>query len=156
DEAYRLTGPPSLAADPIGYERATTLWMAHANRPDVSAVVLANAASFFEATDTRLAEALLLRAQRIDPNGPWSARLGQFYARVLVGSHVAASKNRLRTVSVAEPRSPYGVLVRKTLGESTDERLLTAAGWVLARAERSWIDFDPESWAEACFARAMQ
>jgi hypothetical protein len=66
-------------SDPIGHARARQLWLAHTKRSDASAAVLGNAASFFDAEDRPLAEALLLRARAKDPQGPSSARLGLFY-----------------------------------------------------------------------------
>jgi hypothetical protein len=69
-----------------------------------------------------------------------------------------AGRSSLRMLSVGEPRSSYGQVVRRNLGESTDDVLLTAAGWFLARAGgwRLGIDFDPRFWAESCFKRALQ
>ena len=47
--------------------------------------------------------------------------------------------------------------IRKKLGESIDDELLTAAGWFLARAPRSIQQpFDADLWAESCFRRALQ
>jgi beta-lactamase regulating signal transducer with metallopeptidase domain len=147
----------SLPGDPEGYERAKNLWLGHASRPDVTPTVLGNAASFFESSDKPLAEQMLIRARALDPQGPWPARLGQFYATVLVGSHVLAARNIMRTVTIAEPRSGYGLGVRRTLAGSTDDVLLTAAGWFLARSTRApWTGFDPVAWAESCFKRALQ
>lgn len=147
---------PSFPGDPRGYEQAKALWLAHARRPNAGPAVLGNAAYFFETADKPLAEEMLLRARALDPHGSWSARLGRFYATVLVGSKALASKNVMRTISVAEPRSPYGVGARKKLGESSDDELLTATGWFLARTSaRPLAGFDPGVWAESCFKRAL-
>ncbi len=146
-----------LTGDPDGYERAKNLWLAHASRPDVTATILGSAASFFESSDKPLAEQMLIRARALDPQGPWSARLGQFYATVLVGSEMPFAKNVLLRVTVGEPRSAYGLRVRRMLGESTDDVLLAAAGWFLMRSPRDpWTGFDPVVWAASCFKRAMQ
>ena len=149
---------PFFPGDPIGYSQAKALWLEHARRPGANAVVLGHAADFFDAADKPVAEQMLLRARALDPNGPWTARLGGLYAIALVGSVTIAGKSSLRTLSVGEPRSSYGQVVRRNLGESTDDVLLTAAGWFLARAGgwRLGIDFDPRFWAESCFKRALQ
>jgi hypothetical protein len=147
----------SFPGDPDGYTQAKALWLAHAGRPDASAEVLGNAASFFEAADKPLAEQMLLRANTLEPRGPWSARLGRFYAVVLSGSQGLTAPNALATLTPAEPRSAYGVAVRTKLGESTDDALLTATGWFLARSSRRpWMEIDPDVWAEACLKRALQ
>jgi hypothetical protein len=65
----------------------------------------------------------------------------------------------LRTIATPDPRSPSGITIRKTLGESTDDELLAATGWFLARAPR-WYDMrfavDADLWAQSCFERALR
>jgi beta-lactamase regulating signal transducer with metallopeptidase domain/tetratricopeptide (TPR) repeat protein len=147
----------SLAGDPDGYAQAKRLWLSHASRPNVAPAILGNAAAFFESSEKPLAEQMLMRARTLDPEGPWRARLGQFYATVLVGAEMRSAKNIVRTVTVGEPRSGYGLGVRRMLGQSTDDVLLTAAGWFLARSTRDpWRGFEPVAWAESCFTRALQ
>jgi hypothetical protein len=148
---------PFFPGDPAGYSQAKALWVAHANRANVSAAVLGHAADFFEAADQSIAEQMLLRAQAMDFNGPWTARLGRLYAIELVGSVAAAGRHAIRTISMAEPRGSLGLAARQKLAETTDDVLLTAAGWFLARAGsgRQGIDFNPEYWAESCFERAL-
>src|SRR5262245_9022888 len=51
-------------------------------------------------------------------------------------------------------RSAFATLVRKKLGESTDDALLTAAGWSLA-SHRSGVN-ESHFWAEACLNRVLQ
>jgi beta-lactamase regulating signal transducer with metallopeptidase domain len=149
--------PVSFSGDRDGYEQAKALWLAHTSRPDVLPVVLGNAASFFESSDKPLAEQLLVRARALDPQGPWTARLGQFYGTVLVGAEAPAGKHALRTITVGEPRSGYGLAVRRMIAESKDDALLTAVGWFLASSARDrWTGFDPVAWGEACFKRAQQ
>jgi hypothetical protein len=122
-------------SDPIGHTHAAQLWLAHTKRPDPSAAVLENAASFFEATDKPLAEALLLRARAENPQGPSTTRLGQFYAFTLAG-HVVFTSARTppRDVAAAEPRGAFANAVRQKLAESSDEGLLTAVGEHLLNA----------------------
>jgi beta-lactamase regulating signal transducer with metallopeptidase domain len=151
-------GGDSLA-DPVGYAQARRLWLTHANRPGANGVVLGNAANFFEAADKPLAEEMLLRAQIRDPQGPWSGRLGKFYAVVLVGSYVPTSAERsLRDVSFAEPHGPYPEVIRRKLTESTDVELLTAAAQSLVRSPRgsAWPDFDPDLLARSYLERALR
>ena len=150
------TGPDSLV-DPVGYRRTRELWLAHTRTPEGSAVALGNASSFFEGVDNPLAERMLLRAQSRDPTGPWSSRLGRFYAVVLVGAYARRSAHVLRPVSVAEPESPYAQTVRKKLGESTDDVLLTAAAESLLHSTRtsSRVDLDAERIASSCLERAL-
>jgi hypothetical protein len=62
-------------------------------------------------------------------------------------------------INHAAPRSVVGLAIRKTLGESRDQELLTATGWFLARGIRGpsqFSEFDPDYWAEWCFRRALQ
>jgi hypothetical protein len=118
-------------ADPIGYEEARKLWLAHAARPDVSAEVLRRAVAQLQQWDAPKAEELLLRGQAlklVDPDRPdasWSSDLGSFYATVLArdaGAYVPfASK---------PPYDPhaYALAVRRKLAGSADSVLLTAAG----------------------------
>jgi hypothetical protein len=149
---------PFFPGDPIGYSQAKTLWLEQAHRPAVTAVVLGHAAGFLEGADNPLAEQMLLRARAQDSNGPWTARLGRLYTIALVGASTIAGRNVSRTLSVGEPRSWYGQVVRRNLGESIDDVLLTAAGWFLADADgmRWRLDVDPRFWAEWCFKRALQ
>jgi hypothetical protein len=150
---------PLFPGDPDGYEQARTLWLARANAPDAKSQTLGNAAAFFEASDSPLAEQLLVRARAADPSGPWVARLGRLYADVLAGSQVPGPSNRLRQLNAAAPRGALGMRIRKLLAESNDGELLTAAGWFLLRGVRGprWLlDFDPDRWAQQCFWRALE
>lgn len=86
-----LAGRDSLV-DPVGYAQVRQLWLAHTRRPDVSEVVLGNASRSFEAAEKPLAEEMLLRARDRDPTGPWTRRIGSFYAAVLVGSYAPTAE----------------------------------------------------------------
>lgn len=150
-----LKGPDGLV-DPVGYAQARALWLAHTRRPDVSGAVLGNASRFFETAEKPLAEEMLLRAQTRDPTGPWSSRLGSFYAVVLVGSYAPTAAHN-REVSVAEPESPYAEAVRRKLAESRDEVLLTAAAESLLRSTKArQLDFDRELLAKSYLERALE
>ncbi len=57
------------------------------------------------------------------------------------------------------PGAAAGLAIRRTLGESRDHELLTAAGWFLARGVRGpsqFREFDPDYWAEWCYRRALR
>jgi beta-lactamase regulating signal transducer with metallopeptidase domain len=155
-EARLLPSAAGPFDDPLGYARAKRLWLTHANRPGASLAVLGNAAAFFEAADKPLAEEMLLRARAQDPAGPWSRRLGEFYAVVLTGSWAPAGTHALRALSSPEWHGPYGELVRRKLAESTDPDVLTAAarGLVLS-ARGAWMDFDPDVLARSCLERSL-
>ena len=117
------------------------------------------AASLLETTDSSRAEQLLQRARASDPSGPWTAQLGRLYATVLAGSDALRSRNRSRKISQGAPGAAAGLAVRRTLGESRDHELLTAAGWFLARGVRGpsqFREFDPDYWAEWCYRRALR
>jgi uncharacterized protein (TIGR03435 family) len=148
---------PFFPGDAIGYGQARAAWIAQTARPNASAVALGHAADFFETADRPLAEQMLVRARALDPSGPWAARLGRFYTSVLAGAQAPAGRGNIRTVSAAEPNTAYGNAVRKKLGESNDELLLTATGWFLRYSrERPEMGIDPALWAEACFTRTLQ
>jgi hypothetical protein len=132
--------------------------MAQVHRPGATSAILGNASYFFEPFDKPLAEQLLLRSRAIDPNGPWAARLGRFYALVLAGREVPAGQSSIRTVASPEPNSPFGVAVRRMLAQSTDDVLLTATGWFLVRSQstlREWNGIHAGAWAKTCFERAL-
>jgi beta-lactamase regulating signal transducer with metallopeptidase domain len=150
---------PAFAGDPVGYQQARALWLSLAEAPNVRGQVLGNAASFLETTDNSRADQLLRRARASDPSGPWTAQLGRLYATTLAGSHAVRSRNRLRTISHGAPGAAAGLAIRRTLGESRDHELLTAAGWFLARGVRGpsqFREFDPDYWAEWCYRRALR
>ena len=83
--------------------------------------------------DKPVAEELLLRAQRMEPAGPWSERLGDLFARAIVGS----LDPRYGTTDAAEAGSPFALEARRTLEASTDPSLLAAAGYALVRRYRT-------------------
>jgi hypothetical protein len=150
---------PAFPGDPIGYQQARALWLSLADAPNVRGQVLGNAASFLETTDSSRAEQLLRRARASDPSGPWTAQLGRLYANVLAGSDALRSRNRSRKISHGAARAAAGLAIRRTLGESRDHELLTAAGWFLARGVRGpsqFREFDPDDWAEWCYRRALR
>jgi hypothetical protein len=112
------------ASDAVGNEQARKLWLAQTARPDASPAVLGNAAGFFERSDPRTAERLLLRAQAMDPKGAWSLRLGKLYASVLLraGSVKPASTN------TPDPSEFFAQEIRKKLAQSKDAGLLAEVG----------------------------
>lgn len=113
--------------DPEGYERAKQLWLEQTSRPDVTPKTLGRAAAFLDWSDKPMAEELLLRAQRMDPTGPWSNRLGDLYAAAIVGS----VDPRYRTTDAGEAASPFAAEARRKLEASSDPNLLASAGYGL-------------------------
>ncbi len=84
-----------------------------------------------------LAEDVLLSKLRDDPTGPWSARLGSFYAASLVGHWVQFSERGLHhEVTEVDPESQFAVAAREKLDKSTDPVMLTAAAKFLVRSPR--------------------
>jgi hypothetical protein len=123
----RFFAHPSGPSDAPGYRRARELWLNHVNRAGASPEILTNASRFFETADKPLAEEMLLRARGRDPGGPWSIRLGRFYAVVLAGNDARLSAHHSTPLSLAEPGAPYTEAVREKLAQSPDDVLLLAA-----------------------------
>lgn len=88
--------------------------------------------------DRPLAEQVLLRRKAEDPAGPWSARLGRFYAASLVGHWVRVSeRGPLREMTNVDPAGPFAQSARRKLAETTDAVMLTAAAEFLRHAPRT-------------------
>jgi beta-lactamase regulating signal transducer with metallopeptidase domain len=104
-------------SDPASYEQGKKLWLGIVAHKDAPPSTLMHAASFFERTDPRRAEELLLRAQTAKPDERFSSRLGRFYASVLAGNN---------------SKDAYGQELRKKLAESKDPVLLASTGFMLA------------------------
>lgn len=147
--------------DPTGYSQAKKAWLEQTKRPGVSARVLGNAASFLRLTDKPLAEQLLLRAQSLDPGGPWAGQLGRLYYEAIVGSNARQPLGVIRAVSMIEAHGAYADSVRRKLAASDDARLLYFVGQSLViggldhyRMHR--IDFDPLPLGKSYLERAIQ
>jgi beta-lactamase regulating signal transducer with metallopeptidase domain len=121
--------------DPEGYAEARRLCLAHAARPDVTPRTLGRAAQFLSAYDKPLAEELLLRAQSMDPSGPWTERIGDLYARAIVGS-----VDPYGATSAEEANSAFAAEARRKVEASSDPALLVAAGQALAQRYRPAAD----------------
>jgi Zn-dependent protease with chaperone function len=115
--------------DPDGYAQAKQLWLEQTSSPEVTPKTLGRAAAFLSSYDKPDAEELLIRAQRMDPAGPWSYRLGDLYAGAIVGS----IDSRYGATAAAEAQSPFAVEVRRKLEATSDPTLLAAAGYALMR-----------------------
>jgi beta-lactamase regulating signal transducer with metallopeptidase domain len=133
--------------DPQGYEAAKKLWLEQTSRQDVSVQVLAKAADFFSAYDKPLAEELLLRGRERDPESSalravsepgiaslaWSFRLGELYARAIVGNVDRATG----AVEAGEAASPFAAEARRKLDATIDPHVLRTAGsYLSSRAPR--------------------
>jgi len=89
------------------------------------------------------AETVLLRKKAQDPTGPWSSRLGRFYASSLVGHWVRISeRGPYEEITDADPKSAFAQAARRKLAESTDDALLIAAADFLLRSPRRLSSFD--------------
>ena len=146
--------------DPDGYAEAKRLWLRHFEQPGVSTTLLRNAARFFEANDKALAEQMMLRAQKQDPNGDWSTELGRLYAFTLMGANASMNFNVIRYASVEDSRGAHAQAVRATLDASTDVELLRTTSQYLKRnahyfgSQRGTLDFDPEALGDTYLDRA--
>jgi hypothetical protein len=136
--------------DPEGYTRAKQLWLEQTSRPEVTPKTLARAAAFLSADDKPVAEELLIRAQRMEPAGPWSDRLGELYARAIVG----AVDSRSGATDAAEAHSAFAVGARRKLEATSDPKLLAAAGYVLMRYSRSATAVSADDLGRICLERA--
>lgn len=114
--------------DPEGYAEAKRLWLEQTSKPDVTAKTLGRAAAFMTAYDKPVAEELLLRAQKMEPAGPWAERLGLLYARAIVGT----IDPRYGTTAPDEAKSPFADEARRKLDATTDASVLAIAGHELA------------------------
>lgn len=115
--------------DPEGYAQAKKLWLDQTSRPDVTAKTLGRAAAFFTAYDKPLAEELLIRAERMEPTGPWTDRLMDLYAQAIAGS----IDPRYRTVDPAEAASAFALDARRKIEAASDPQVLANAGFALRR-----------------------
>lgn len=113
--------------DPEGYAQAKQLWLEHTSKPDVTPKTLERAAAFLDRYDKPAAEELLLRAKRMEPAGPWSNRLGDLYARAIVGSIDPI----YGATDAREAESPFAAEARRKLEASSDPNLLASAGYAL-------------------------
>jgi beta-lactamase regulating signal transducer with metallopeptidase domain len=119
--------------DPAGYEQAKKLWLDQTTRKNVTAKTLGRAAAFFTPYDKPLAEELLLRAERMEPAGPWTDRLMDLYAQAIVG----LIDPRYGTVDDAEATSAFAVDARRKIESTTDPKLMANAGFALMRRSLS-------------------
>jgi hypothetical protein len=124
--------------DPEGYAEARRLWLEHTSKPGVTAKTLGRAAAFLSAYDKPLSEELLIRAHRMEPAGPWADRLGDLYARAMVG----ATDPRQYTPDAAESSSAFAGEARRKLETATDPAMLAAAGLALMHWSARAIDAD--------------
>lgn len=163
--------PMKRSLDPAGYNLARALWLAHVEKPGVTSKILGAAAAFFRISEKPMAEQLLLRAQAMDPDGPqprivdnthyepWVARLGRLYAQAIVGSDDETLFNVVKSISLEQARGPYASEVRKKLENTTDQRLLTAAGGYLiqnAQLVTGKVGFDYIGLGRSYLERARQ
>jgi len=156
------------ALDPVGYAEAKKRWTTYLTKPGVGSAVLGNAANFFAVADKPVAEQILVRLRREDPDGPtprivgdiyyppWVTRLGWLYGRAIVGSDDETPGNSVRSVSLAEAHGPFAMRIRKELEETADAQLLSATGsYLLRNARNAQVDFDVQALGEGYLRRAF-
>ena len=136
--------------DPEGYARAKQLWLEQTSRPEATPKTLARAAAFLSGYDKPVAEELLIRAQRMEPAGPWADRLADLYARAILGS----VDSRSGATDAAEAQSAFAVEARRKLEATNDPKLLAAAGYVLMRYSRS-APAGSDALGRRCLERAV-
>jgi hypothetical protein len=69
------------STDGEAYVQAKQIWLRHVEADESNTTLLGGAADFFVLHDRELSEALLKKAQRLEPNNSeWSERLGHLYA----------------------------------------------------------------------------
>lgn len=89
----RVAGLPEaridMTSNPVGFAKADRLWQDNTRKHEHDAIVLGNAAHFYELYDHVKAEGLFKKAQLLDPeNAEWSRYLGHLYERE---AHTAAA-----------------------------------------------------------------
>jgi hypothetical protein len=152
----RIFGRTDWLMDPVGYEAAKKLWLAHAARPNVSAATLRNAAWFLDVEDKPLAEQLLLQGQRLFGDAVWSQRLGRLYAQAIVGSNRFTLGNGVNSTDPTAARGEFAAKVKATLEASSDASLLVAAGEYLVQNARMANTIDRDGLARAYLDRALR
>lgn len=152
----RIFGRTDWLMDPVGYEAAKKLWLAHAARHNVSAATLRNAAWFLDVEDKPLAEQLLLQGQRLFGNAVWPQRLGRLYAQAIVGSNRFTLGNVVNSTDPTAARGEFAAKAKATLEASSDASLLVAAGEYLVQNARMANTIDRNGLARTYLDRALQ
>ena len=109
--------------------------------------------------DRPRAEEILLQRRTEDPTGPWSARLGRFYAASVVGHRVRLTDGGpLVEVTDFDPHSAFAAHARDRLAGSSDPVLLAAAADYVLHAPRYNPSFFQEDLllAKDCLERAAR
>ena len=107
--------------------------------------------------DRPRAEEILLERRTADPTGPWSTRLGRFYAASATGYRVRITDDGpLVEVTDYDPDSAFATHARARLAESSDPVLLVAAADYVLHAPRYNRNAFPEDLrlAKDCLERA--
>ena len=108
--------------------------------------------------DRPRAEEILLRYRAEDPTGPWSARLGRFYAASIFGHYVRITDDGpLWEMTDFDPDSAFAARARARLAESSDPAMLTAAAGYLLFAPHYGSSFsERDILAKDCLERATR
>ncbi len=108
-----------MSLDPVmdesAYRQGKALWLQNVKNKPTNAVILGNAAAYFNIYDNAAAEDMLIRAQNLEPQNPaWSEQMGQLYKLEMIGhpgtnlpAKALAEFEKARTqTSPAVPGSP--------------------------------------------------
>ena len=109
--------------------------------------------------DRPRAEEILLERRTEDPTGPWSARLGRFYAASATGYRVRITDGGpFVEVTEFDPDGAFAAHARARLAESSDPVLLAAAAEYVLNAPRYNPNSFPEDvlLARGCLERAAR
>jgi tetratricopeptide (TPR) repeat protein len=148
-------------ADPDGFRTVSAAWRSHLALPNVSVVVLRNAAFFFRLADKALAIDLFERSLTIDPSNRESAGLlGAQYALAILGVTMMDRNGLPVGADPDEARSELSKKARQSLQASGSIEVLTSAGYLISfqggylrRLNR--LEFDSDVLAESVLVRAV-
>lgn len=151
---YRSAIAPSgsYLADAQGYAEIGKLWREQIAAPGATAATIVNAASFFRISDRAAAFAM---SDRIWPSRQNDASVANLRAALDVLEIMGASEfnNPADIIGKASAfSSERGLRARKELNDSTNVKLLAAAGHMVSRfAHVTYTDLanGPDVWAEA-------
>lgn len=147
-------------ADAEGYAQAKEAWLQQVETHKKTPAVMANAATFFQLPDKKLAVTMLRRGQALEPaNREWSAKLGNVYSMAILGM-TGMNQNGLPTdADRREAGGAFAAKARKALEDSSDADVLGVAGLILFQKgsmlhSLKKVEPDPTILAEQLLQRA--
>ena len=98
---------------PALFDGDKTLWQAEFAKHPGDALILGNAAQYYQLSDRETGEKLLLQAQALEPNNPvWPEDLGELY--FLKSHHVSAQESQILTQKSRDEYQLSASLAKKT------------------------------------------